>query len=383
MNQQIIDSNQKTDDELSLAEIINFFVHNIKVILKCGLLGGVLGIVYFFTTTNYVTTITFKNEIATNLASLNRLRQDLYIGSTKIDNEQEIYKIISNEIFWKKNLTPIFALTVDDIADIKKRQIDKIDTDASFTRLQLSVTHFDEDQSKKLLDETFSYLKNEVMTIKQRELYQSYRTAVQTEKLVIDKKQSELEKEIEYLKTRAKNLEDLKNRFPNQQNTSINQVLDPKDSASKYLPVSTQLVAVYSDLNASNEQLRRLEDSKEALDVKENIVTEFEKNYKENRLNAEGLQILFKFFSGKLADVNKANVTKLSTKIAIENFLNEINNILTIEKLNLEILDKRTEHKTKPISIVLGLFIGLIFGVFFALFLQAIKNYIIKVPKLT
>lgn len=375
MNQQNTETQSISDDEISLSQIIEFFVDNLRDLLKFVCLGVLLGLSYYLFTVNYVSTITFKNDIATDLASLNRLRQDLNIGATKLDKKKNIYQVVSNEQYWKKNLSPVFALTIDDIKDIKQRQIDEIETNASIPRLQLSLSGFDEETSKRLVEEIFEFLKDEVITIKQRDLYQSYRASVQTEKLSIDKKQSELEKEIEYLRNRARNLEELKIRFPNQQSTSLNQVFDPKDSASKYLPVSTQLVAIYSDLNSSNEQLRRLEDSKEALNIKENIVIAFEKNYKDGNSNVEGLKKLFNLFSEKIADLNKPTGSKLSSKIAIETVLSEINNILTIERLNFEVLDKRTERVTKPLSILIGAFSGLMFGIFFAFALKVKKKY--------
>jgi hypothetical protein len=62
-----------------------------------------------------------------------------------------------------------------------------------------------------------------------------------------------------YQVQRAKALEELHKRFPG--NASISgQVVDPKDSGAKYLPISTQIIAVNSDINQSKENLQRLRD---------------------------------------------------------------------------------------------------------------------------
>ena len=58
---------------------------------------------------------------------------------------------------------------------------------------------------------------------------------------------------------RAKVLEDLHKRFPGGNNTS-NQVFDLKDSVAKYLPLTTQIIAVNDDINQSKEKLQRLRD---------------------------------------------------------------------------------------------------------------------------
>lgn len=62
-----------------------------------------------------------------------------------------------------------------------------------------------------------------------------------------------------YQISRAKALEDLHKRFPG--NTSLaSQVVDPKDSGAKYLPITTQIIAVNNDINQSKENLQRLRD---------------------------------------------------------------------------------------------------------------------------
>ena len=153
MNQQNTEAQSISDDEISLSQIIEFFVDNLRDLLKFVCLGVLLGLSYYLFTVNYVSTITFKNDIATDLASLNRLRQDLNIGATKLDKKKNIYQVVSNEQYWKKNLSPVFALTTDDIKDIKQRQIDKIETNASIPRLQLSLSGFDEETSKRLVED--------------------------------------------------------------------------------------------------------------------------------------------------------------------------------------------------------------------------------------
>jgi hypothetical protein len=62
-----------------------------------------------------------------------------------------------------------------------------------------------------------------------------------------------------YQVQRARSLEDLHKRFPGGNNTS-NQVVDPKDSGAKYLPLATQIIAVNNDIDQSKEALQRYKD---------------------------------------------------------------------------------------------------------------------------
>ena len=62
-----------------------------------------------------------------------------------------------------------------------------------------------------------------------------------------------------YLKERVKSLEELLKRFPG--NAAGNQqVVDPKESGAKYLPLTTQIIAVNNDINQNKERLIRLND---------------------------------------------------------------------------------------------------------------------------
>jgi hypothetical protein len=75
----------------------------------------------------------------------------------------------------------------------------------------------------------------------------------------IAKKITSTQIEMGYQRERAKQLEDLHRRFPS--NTNVGQqVVDLKDSGAKYLPISTQIIAVNNDINQSKESLVRMRD---------------------------------------------------------------------------------------------------------------------------
>jgi hypothetical protein len=52
----------------------------------------------------------------------------------------------------------------------------------------------------------------------------------------------------------------LRTRFPGNVVVGSQQVVDLKDSNAKYMPISTQIVAVQSDINAAQEDLARMRD---------------------------------------------------------------------------------------------------------------------------
>jgi hypothetical protein len=63
---------------------------------------------------------------------------------------------------------------------------------------------------------------------------------------------------MDYLRQKTANLETLRKRLPNNGVGVTGQVLDPKDTAAKYLPLDTQAVAANADIYALEESLRRM-----------------------------------------------------------------------------------------------------------------------------
>jgi len=219
------------------------------------------------------------------------------------------------------------------------------------------------------------------MKMKLTDLLLNYKFEVQNGKLIVNKKIVDIKNETDYLKARAENLEKLKIKFPNNIGASVNQVLDPKDSASKYLPVSTQLVAIYSELNNLNEQLKRNQDAKDTLEVKEKFIIEIEKANMEEKTEIEKLNTLYQTFNDELNILEKKGDFKLSTSISLRLVLKDINDILTIDKLGFPIVDRLSEYKFNPLAVLIGLFAGLFVGIFVTLGSKLIAKYKLEKSK--
>jgi hypothetical protein len=292
----------------------------------------------------------------------------------KINEKDDfLYQKLSKEKFWKENLKPTFSVSKEDIKELKTTE--KIDSNFSVTNYSLTFKGGDKEINLFYIDEYFKFFKNSYIKMRFTDLLQGYQSETQSGKLIIDKKIVDIKNETDYLKTRAENLEKLKIKFPNNIGASVNQVLDPKDSASKYLPVSTQLVAIYSELNNLNEQLKRSQDAKDILDIKEKFIIEVENtNIKElseiNKINA-----FFEYFSAELYALEKKGDFKLSTAMSLRIVLKDVNDILTIDKLGFTVVDTSSEYKFNLVAVLIGLFAGLFLGIFVALGSKLIAKY--------
>jgi hypothetical protein len=171
----------------------------------------------------------------------------------------DLYRTISNPSWWTQNLIVNYAIT----------RIEEKNLASSSKNLENAATTI-------LSFHIYAYASNEVSAIdnaKQVASFISKGSAYLAIKNLmndlegksisqlasIQQKISATEIELSYLKERARNLEVLQKRFPSSVNIT-QQMVDPKESGAKYLPLITQIIAVNSDIYANKENLERLND---------------------------------------------------------------------------------------------------------------------------
>ena len=373
MQTQQTDDGQPSNEEISFTQIIDFFVENIRTIYVSTFICTALGVCFLFYNASYEGTIIIKNNIGVDLPMLKRIKQEFPLYAKQTNKEDDFYLKLSKEKFWKENLNPSFAITKEDLKDYKTSE--KVDGNLAIVNLILTTKNSDKEKNQLDIKEYFNFFRNSYMKLKLTDLLVTYKSEVQSGKLIIDKKIDDIKNETVYLKSKAKNLEELKIKFPSNTGASINQVLDPKDSASKYLPVSTQLVAIYSELNNLNEQLKRSQDAKDILDIKEKFIIEFENTNRKELSEINKINALFEKFSAELNALEKKGDFKLSTAMSLRIVLKDVNDILTIDKLGFTVVDTSSEYKFNPVAVLIGLFAGLFLGIFVALGSKLIAKY--------
>lgn len=110
-----------------------------------------------------------------------------------------------------------------------------------------------------------SFIRSGAAYLALKDFVTGYQIELLNSEAEIEKNISAIEIELTYLNRRVAGLESLRAKFPGSANPINNQVVDPKDSSAKYLPISTQLIAVNQDIGALKENLTRLTNRKEQL----------------------------------------------------------------------------------------------------------------------
>jgi hypothetical protein len=114
-----------------------------------------------------------------------------------------------------------------------------------------------EDTAKKNAKFAADFIRDGSTYISLINLLDRYDRDARTKETELQRRITATELEIASMNRKVKGLEDLRQRFPGNAALATHQVIDPKDSGAKYLSINTQLVAIYTDINNTNEGLTR------------------------------------------------------------------------------------------------------------------------------
>lgn len=259
--------------EISLLDIVNFVQESWKKLTIAAFVGAVLGLSGWFFLGSYQAEYVLlnnnnnnKNSYALDLVSWKTIQKSLPNLAAQIEdegktpeNQAALYKTLASEQWWQKNVIPSYAISKADTKDLAS--ISK-DLELASTAI-LSLTVKSDGSSKEKAIENVraaaTFLRTGSAYLQLRSILNSYETETISTVADLQKQITTTEIEMGYQMQRAKSLEDLHKRFPGGNNTG-NQVVDPKDSGAKYLPLATQIIAINNDINQSKESLMRLRD---------------------------------------------------------------------------------------------------------------------------
>ena len=257
----------ESESEISLVDIVKFIQESWKLLLGAGIVGAVLGLGSWFAFADYKAKLLLDNHGSFDLISWRSTEKALpFLASEMLkekavpDNQVTLYEKINSPTWWSKNVKVNFGLTKNEAKDLVSMNKD-IDSSAS-SILSFSITVSAPSEAKALNDASYltHFLANGMSLIAIKDLLNNYEGRSLSQVADVQQKILATEIELAYLRERAKNLELLQKRYPSATNFT-QQVFDPKDAGAKYLPLTTQIIAINSDINANKEALERLNDN--------------------------------------------------------------------------------------------------------------------------
>ena len=361
-NHEIID--EGNDQELSLRDLVNFIREFYKQIFYFALAGLIFGYISVFLIP-YTATINLSNNAG---ISLSELRYYLtQIPRVDIDDQKNKSnkggKLYADEIFWREHVKPITLLNKSDgkdLLDASSLNVDgsKISSIQIFTKGSPTVDAAQ--QLGQIKDDFISGIK----FVLARDLIRELDLEALTINNEMKSKYLTSEIELEYLQKRIKNLHKLKNQFPSSINIGT-QVVDAKDSGSKYLPITTQIIAATTDANNLVENLAKYEDAASMSVVKALFVKKAEPLLPSDNHNPLLLQDLLSIceqIASNLSDPNQMlEIERIKQRLAAIQ-ITKINRLTESGAVSFE---RKSPLTFSLFGLLAGLLIGLLvaFGV--------------------
>lgn len=258
----------------SLSEIVEFIQDSWKQLLAAGIVGAALGFGGWSFFGNYKAELILLNNTNTNTNTNNAYGLDLVTWRTLqkslpnlasqmladeklISDARVMYREMDNAKWWSKNIIPTYAISKADAKDLAG--ISKELDNASTTILSLTVYAESTSKTGSLEDVRLAarFVKSGGAYLQIKSVLNAYEGDAIGTAADIQNQITSTEIEQSYLRERVKGLEVLLKRFPG--NAGANQqVVDPKESGAKFLPLTTQIIAVNNDINQNKERLIRL-----------------------------------------------------------------------------------------------------------------------------
>jgi hypothetical protein len=358
--------NQYEEDTIGLLDIAQFIKESYKKIAFLAIGGLVSASILTFGQGQYTASITLLNYAELDIPRIKYLQAAL----PKLSQEELAKGSISSfgsEGLWKS------AIKVNNLVG-KSDAKDLIDTASlKSDRFNIySIEMIGKANAKQLAEERVQEISNYFISgtvfIDLRDLVRKYELKVATTNAMLGTKILSTEVELAYIERRIKSLNELKKQFPasiTSQNNSM-QLIDTKDSAAKYLPVLTQIIAATADQNNHFELLQRYKEEGAQMRIYNSFVDKakpfMDAGLKDPKLLANLLNIL---------DEAKKEANTNYEKFTLSSIEGDLKKIMAFKLYGLpQVGSIGIAGPAYFKNIAIGLFGGAMMGILFALGLR-------------
>jgi hypothetical protein len=358
--------NQYEDDTISLLDIVQFIKDSYKKIALLAL-GGLVGAAIFtFASGQYTASTTLLNYAELDIPRIKYLQAALPKLSQE-DSIKGLENYLGSEQLWKSAIkvnSLVGKSDAKDVMDLASLKSDRFNIYA--------IEMFGKANTKALAEERVqeisNYFINGTVFIDLRDLVRQYELTVTTTNAKLGTKILNAEVELAYIERRIKSLNELKRQFPatiTSQNNPM-QLMDAKDSAAKYLPVLTQIIAATADQNNQLELLQRYKEEGAQMRIYSSFVEKakplMNAALKDPKLLANLLNIL---------DEAKKEVNTNYEKVTLSTIEGDLKKIMAFKLYGLpQVGSIGIKGPAYLKNIAIGLFGGAMVGILFALGLR-------------
>ena len=276
MNQQVSEQPLNEGDEgINIGQVIDFLSEHWKKAAIGAVVGAVVGAGGWSVLATYKAESVLINNGALSFMSWRGLQKNLPLLAGQMlemkqvkPGEEGIYKSLSDAKWWAKNVVPTYSLTKADTKDLASISKDLQESGGTnILNLVVTASGSSKEAAEANVDITTKFIKQGSAYLSIKNLINNYESQVLNIDADLQKKILDAEVELKFMRERARNLESLRQRFPANAAVGSQQIVDLKDSNAKFMPISTQLVAINTDINNTVESLQRMRDQMAQMNV--------------------------------------------------------------------------------------------------------------------
>ena len=255
-------------DEINLLDVLEFLVAHARQILLGAAAGLLLAVLGWMGLVQYKAQVILNNQGAISFVGWKTLNKTLPMLADQVleagkvpGTEQDQIRRMSDPQWWSKNVQPTLSLSKADTKELAamSKQMTEAGGD-NILNFVVSATAGSKQAAEQDVAVAARFMQQGVAYLSLQNLVSGYETTVLNTESDLARRIVQTQIELKYQQERVRNLERLRDRFPGNTGAVSQQVVDLVDSNAKYMPISTQLVAVQTDINQQQEQLKRMED---------------------------------------------------------------------------------------------------------------------------
>lgn len=259
---------QIAEDELEISlndifdEIIGFFLTYWKFLLMGAISGALIVFGGILLIGKYEAEAIIQNGSAKISYSMwADLKKELPILAAQISerekNSDSFLKVLSSEIWWRKNVTPIFAVSREDSKEVFGMPKEMQEAGAMLIKyFAVNVKEQSKEDALKNLSMATSFLRSGAAYLALENLIGTYQRTLLLSAPQIERDILSSKAQLAILNRHLANLELLRVKFPKD---TGGLPVDLKDPSAKYLPLATQIIAVNHEIREQKEKLTVLD----------------------------------------------------------------------------------------------------------------------------
>jgi len=251
-------------------DILSALMNSWKILTIVALIGAACGFGGWLFLGNYHAKVILSNNngisplaLRSLISALPNLAFEILDKGKVTQDEIELYKLMINEVWWKKAITPINNMSKSEIKDFGF----DLNSNSSILYLEVDGVSHSKESAIKNAKDTIQFVRNGAIYLALKAEINAQQSNLIKDEAEIVRKIHEIKVELEYNQQKLTGLEGLAKRFPSEYRTNDYSVVPDKKLRTQYLPLREQMVAIITDMDNKKIEFSRLQDQKGQLDL--------------------------------------------------------------------------------------------------------------------